>query len=65
MQVQIVFGQFWPLDIVIACVCLSCVSVCPCVRPEFVHMKKYYLHKLEPPNSDKICKTPWLSSLQF
>ena len=61
-------GHFWPLGIVIACVCL-CVSLClyvhMCINPKIVWVTTHDPFKLEPPNSDKRCKTPWLRSLLF
>ena len=52
-------GQFWPLGIVVAHVgILVCVRVC--VNPEIVRAFTHHLFMPEPPNSDKIHKTPWL-----
>ena len=48
-------GQFWPSDVV-ACVCLC---ACPYVRQTRAYRRDNSV-KVEPPNSDKICKTYWL-----
>ena len=56
-------GQFWPSGIV-ACVC---VYLCPCVStPSFsVRAITRQPFKVESPNLDQECKTPWLRSLLF
>ena len=61
-------GQFWPSGIVVACVCVCvhvCVSVCLCVNHDFVHVITLHPFKLESPNLEHRCKTPWLRSLLF
>ena len=63
-------GRFWPSGIVIACGCMcvcAFVCACMCVRQprKLVHKKTHYLLKLEPPNSGKRYKSPWLKSLLF
>ena len=66
MQIKVGYiftrGQFWPLGIVVVCVCL-CVqmSIHPCVN-KFVCMITHPF-KLEWPNLDQRCKRPWLRSL--
>ena len=57
-------GQFWPSGIVVACVCVS-VCVCLCVNHEFVRAITLRPFKLESPNLEHRCKTPWLRSLLF
>ena len=36
-----------------------------CINPGLVRAKIHHLLKLGPPNSDKICNTPWLRSLSI
>ena len=55
-------GQFWPLGIVFACVCL-CVR--PCVNHLLVRTITQDPFKLGLPNLDQRCKRPWLRSLSF
>ena len=55
-------GQFWPLGIVVACICV-CESVCLCVNLLLVRAITRDLFKLGSPNLDKRCKRPWLRSL--
>ena len=61
-------GQLWPSGIVVACVCL-CVCVCMCVcvsvNHQFVWTITCHPLKLQSPNLDQKCKTPWLRSLLF
>ena len=61
-------GQLWPSGIVVACVCL-CVCVCMCVcvsvNHQFVRTITCHPLKLQSPNLDQKCKTPWLRSLLF
>ena len=51
-------GQFWPSDIVVACVCLS-------VRHELVHAITHHAFKLRSPYLNHRCKRPWLRTLLF
>ena len=55
---------FWPLGIVIACIC---VYMCVRVRVNLKLVSWITCHplKLELPNLDKKCKTSWLRSVQF
>ena len=51
-------GQFWPMGIVVACVCLwVCPCELPCVNPNLVRAKTPHLFKLEPLNSEKNMQT--------
>ena len=54
-------GQFWPLAIVVACVCV-CVSPSVC-QPQACPNDNLSPFQLESPNLDKGCKTPLLRSL--
>ena len=55
-------GQLWPSGIVVACVCLC---VCVSVNHQFVRTITCHPLKLQSPNLDQKCKTPWLRSLLF
>ena len=57
-------GQFWPLGIVVACVCL-CVCPYVCVNPQLVRAITRHPFKLGSPNLDHSCKRPWLRSVLF
>ena len=46
------------------CVCV-CLSVCMCVNHEFVRAITLHPFKLESPNLEHRCKTPWLRSVLF
>ena len=56
------WGHIWPLDIVIACVCLSQYLS---INPEFGPTLTHYPFKLGSPNLNQRYKTPWLRSLLF
>ena len=59
-------GQFWPSGIVIACVCVSVrvsVCVCVCINHLLVRTITHQPFKLESPNLNRRCKTPWLRCL--
>ena len=59
-------GQLWPSGIVVACVCLCvCVYVCVSVNHQFVRTITCHPLKLQSPNLNHKCKTPWLRSLLF
>ena len=61
-------GQLWPSGIVVACVCLCvcvCVYVCVSVNHQFVRTITCHPLKLQSPNLDQKCKTPWLRCLLF
>ena len=59
-------GQFWPSRIAIACVYVSnCVFVCVCINHFLVRTITHQPFKLESPNLEQRCKTPWLRSLLF
>ena len=55
-------GQYWPLGIVVACVC---VYVCLSVNHELVRAIIHQPFKLGSLNLDQKCKRPWLRSLLF
>ena len=55
-------GQFWPSGIVVACVC---VCVCLSVNHQLVRAVTHQPFKLERPNLDQRCKSPFLRSLLF
>ena len=51
-----IWGQFWPLGIVVACIC---VSIPLCVSHELVYKMTHDLFKLGSPNLPQRCKIPW------
>ena len=57
-------GQFWPLGVVDAWVCL-CVCVRLCVNHKLVRAITHHPFQLGSPNLDQRCKRPWLRSLLF
>ena len=64
------FMHFYPRPVLAFgyCRCLRlsvCVSVRPCVNHELVRAITCHPFKLESPNLDHKCKTPWLRSLLF
>ena len=56
-------GQFWPLGIVVACICPSvCLSLRPSVSPSVTKFVRAIIHhpfKLESLNLDHRCKRPY------
>ena len=62
------YTSFYPRPILAFgyCRCLRlCVYVCLCVNHEFVRAITLYPFKLESPNLEHKCKTPWLRTLLF
>ena len=57
-----IWGQFWPLGIVVA---LVCMSIPPYVNQELVYKMTHDLFKLESPNLAERCKIHWPISLFF
>ena len=56
--------KFWPLGIVVACVCVyQCVHMSRCVNPELVCVITCDLFKPGSPNMDQRRKTIWSRSL--
>ena len=59
-------GLFWRPGIVITCICVcTCVCACVCVNTGFVREITHHPFKLDLPNSDKGCKTPWLVKISI
>ena len=58
-------GQFWPWLLSLSVIVCPCVYVYVCVNSELVRAKTHYLLRIEPPNSVKRYKRPWLRSLLF
>ena len=55
------WGQFWPSDVVIACICLC---VCVCQSQAFCAIT-CLLFEIKSPNLNQKCNTRWLRSLLF
>ena len=56
--------KFWPLGIVVACVCVyQCVHMSRCVNRELVRVITCDPFKPGSPNTDQRCKTIWSRSL--
>ena len=59
LQSHFIQGQFWPLGIVVACICLSvCLSVCPLIKSLSVWtVITHHPFKLGSPYLNKSCKS--------
>ena len=56
--------KFWPLGIVVACVCVyPCVHMSRCVNPQLVRAITWDPFKPGSPNMDQTCKAIWPRSL--